>query len=231
MADLYRSVIEIDASDKFVISFDAATFGVVGIGIDTKSVSKLNEIDKLVYLDTTGYILREGYSKIYEIDNNNNISKKQTDNSTFFGHKIEIDNGKVYEEVKDASEYNPEADTDILIRDKVLYKHFPGRYFYENGIVKANIKEANLLGIYSFENGEIKNETYLNDVDLNTKIRFVLANNAKTFDIARLDGKLYEKIMTILFKEKTEAGRIFLYLDKTEISDLLISYTNSDENA
>lgn len=225
MSELYRSVIEVDSSEKFVISFDTTNFGTIAIGIDEKSVEKVDEIDKIVYLDITGNILKANHSKEYQIDGTI-ISKRVTDNTTFFSRNVEIYNNKVYEEVKDLSQFNPELDKDILVKNKTIYKHFPGRYFVENGAIKVDLKTANLLGIYSFENGQIKNETYLNDIDLNTKLRFILANNGKTFDISRLDGQLYEKIMTILFKEKTESGFIFLYLDKTKISNLLINYTN-----
>lgn len=224
MPELYCSRTDIISTEGFALSFDVDGFTTIGFGISENKESKLDNIDKFLYIDNGLNLIDK--SKDY-VSDGNYIVKKAADNDFFFGTNLKIYEGKVYEEVKDSGQYK-DGD-DILVKDSKLYKHTPGRFIYENDTVKLVKDSANLTTIFTIENGITKNETYLfNDelLDFHKKIRFVMSNGTRSFTVSKLTDKLYEKIITGLFKNPLHNCYVYLYTDKADISNLLINYSS-----
>lgn len=236
---LYRSYIPVKLSDKCIISFDVdfneneATM--VGFGIHESSVKSINSLDKSIFIDNKWLALDK--STKYKKDTSGNyLVKKKTDNSEFFDYKLWIDEttGKVYEEIKNGENFDINVDTDWVEFNKVLYKHFPGKYIYEDGAVKLNMDYVDITAFYIMSKGEVKLEKYIFNSDMQTykgRYRFVVADNGTVIDVSKLNvqDNMYESVITALYSDTNDNAYVYLTYEGITPKNFLINYRDSSD--
>lgn len=152
------------------------------------------------------------YEKIGEY-----ITKKQMDNSEFFGLRLIVqDNGKVYEEVLDVASYD-RSNTDYIALKNTLYTYIDGKYkVLDDGRVALNAEEHPISILYYFKNGNIISQHYYTDNTFRPeegetqKIRFMVSNSGRILTLSeRKDGE-YEQIKSYLANQTLASGYILL---------------------
>lgn len=230
---------KLNLQDKFLLSFDVAFSKkneIVGFGLDATKRTKAtvnsfdtflsNNISRSVIIDNGSKLLKK--SAKYTTDGTYvwRIDKKNTD---LLGFQLRYVNDKVFEEVKDMSQYNPQVDTTIYVDNDTLFKHIPDKYVVDNtGTIKLVLNKVNLTSIFSFEAGKVKIEEYLvydNLREFKSKLRFLATNGGTTFNVGKLIDGSYEQLGAYFFSNAVNSGYIFLYLENVTPGNISVTYS------
>ena len=231
----YVSNPNVNLKDKFILSFDAKltsgkeliVFGANATASNPTSLDQaITKLNRGVVIDNGTAVFAK--SSLYTTDGTY-IWRRDNSANELLGLKLEIVNGKVYEEVKDISTYN--ADTEmmyIFVKNNTLFKHTPGKYTIVNNVPKLVFANVKLTSIYSFEGGKIKLEQYHIADHLqgfSGKLRFIFNNSCTTLDIAKRVNDVYETIQSFFYGSSLPTGYIHLGGDKVAFENLNVTYS------
>ena len=234
---IYVSNPVVNLQDKFMLSFNVSFSKkneMIIVGADSTKKSKANVSNYSTFLTQI--------NKCLAVDNGNNLIKNSTKyttdgtyiwrrdnkNTDLLDLELKIVQGKVFEEVKDISMYDPERDTSIYVEGRKLYRYVPDRYVIQNNVVKMKYSTIDFTTIFAYEAGKVKKEEYHIQDNLrtfNNKLRFVLTNGASTFALAKHDGECFQPIQSFFFSSQLQKGYVYYYNDVAIPSNLSIVYS------
>lgn len=236
-ASIYISSPNLNLQDKFILSFDVALSNkneMLGFGLDANKRAKSAVKDFNTFVGTNisrSLIIDNGLNLIkkstkYTADANY-IWRKDNKNTEILDLEVKVIDGKVFEEVKDISSYDPKVDTTIYVEGRKLYKHVPDRYIIDKGVVKRLASTVSMTSVFSFEAGLVKVEEYHiqdNLKDFKSKFRFLITNSGTTFNLGKLVDGSYDQIGAYFFSSNLAKGYAYLYLDGVAPSNLSVTY-------
>lgn len=235
----YISNPTVDLTDKFILSFNVdftkPQLETICYGIDTIArrgttvttiTSFMDKVNRGIVLDNGTTLLKE--SSQYESDGTYVWNKKGE--NRIFDLELKVWKDKVYEEVNDISDYDPEADLDIFADGDKLYKYIPGRYIIDkNGLIKLVYANVKVTSIFSFEKTLVVREEYhVHDhlQDFKGKIRMIITNYGSSISLDKMVGESYESIGTYFFTGTNTGAKVYLGLEGCDAEHLAVTYMN-----